>query len=89
MSDLREKALDVAIDHVGPPGMPFDPHSWRCYDQERYPIQCNCATSLAESIVPLLAAAWEEGRTLGLRQCDYEYGAAVNMPDLANPYRSR
>ena len=35
----------------------------------------------------LAARAWDEGRRLGLRQADYEMGAALNMPDLTNPYR--
>ena len=35
----------------------------------------------------LLAQAWDDGRGLGLRQADYEYGVSVRMPDLSNPYR--
>ena len=35
----------------------------------------------------LLAQAWDEGRQLGLKQADYEFGAALSMPDLTNPYR--
>lgn len=35
----------------------------------------------------LLAQAWEEGRQLGLKQADYEFGVAFSMPDLTNPYR--
>ena len=39
-------------------------------------------------LVPeLLAKAWAEGRDLGLRQADYEYGVSIRMPDLSNPYR--
>jgi hypothetical protein len=34
------------------------------------------------------AAAWEEGRRAGLRQCDWEHGAGPwkDMPDTTNPY---
>ena len=46
------------------------------------------ARVLAAVLPDLLAEAWDEGRALGLRQCDYEYGAALNMPDLRNPYRT-
>lgn len=35
----------------------------------------------------LLAQAWDEGRQLGLKQADYEFGVALSMPDLTNPYR--
>ena len=40
-----------------------------------------------ETKAALAARAWDEGRRLGLRQADYEMGAALNMPDLTNPYR--
>lgn len=34
-----------------------------------------------------LAEAWDEGRKLGLQMADWENGARVNIPCLANPYR--
>ena len=41
-----------------------------------------------EAVLPdLLAQAWGEGRQLGLKQADFEFGAALSMPDLTNPYR--
>jgi len=46
------------------------------------------ARVLAAVLPDLLADAHDEGRDLGLRQCDYEYGAALSMPDLRNPYRA-
>ena len=42
---------------------------------------------LPREVLRQKAAAWDEGRRLGLRQADYEMGAALNMPDLTNPYR--
>ena len=46
------------------------------------------AAAVADVLPDLLADAHDEGRDLGLRQCDYEYGAALSMPDLRNPYRA-
>ena len=43
--------------------------------------------SLPREVLRQKAAAWDEGHRLGLRQADYEMGAALNMPDLTNPYR--
>ena len=43
--------------------------------------------TLPREVLRQKAAAFDEGRRLGLRQADYEMGAALNMPDLANPYR--
>ena len=43
--------------------------------------------ALAAVLPGLLAQAWDEGRRLGLKQADYEFGAALSMPDLTNPYR--
>ena len=42
---------------------------------------------LPREVLRQKAAAFDEGRRLGLRQADYEMGAALNMPDLTNPYR--
>ena len=30
---------------------PSDPHSWRCYDKERYPGNCGCDRDLATYIL--------------------------------------
>ena len=43
--------------------------------------------TLPREVLRQKAAAFDEGRRLGLRQADYEMGAALNMPDLTNPYR--
>ena len=45
--------------------------------------------ALAAVLPDLLAAAWDEGRKVGLRQADWEYGVTPDpMPELANPYRT-
>ncbi len=45
--------------------------------------------ALAAVLPDLLAVAWDEGRKLGIRQADWEYGVTPDpMPDLANPYRT-
>lgn len=43
--------------------------------------------TLPAEVLRQKAAAFDEGRRLGLRQADYEMGAALNMPNLANPYQ--
>ena len=46
-----------------------------------------CERMLDAVLPELLVKAWDEGRDLGLRQADYEYGVSLGMPDLSNPYR--
>ena len=45
--------------------------------------------TLSAVLPDLLAGAWDEGRKVGLRQADWEYGVTpYPMPELANPYRT-
>ena len=45
--------------------------------------------ALSAALPDLLAGAWDEGRKVGLRQADWEYGVTpYPMPELANPYRT-
>lgn len=58
---------------------PSDPHSWRCYDKERYPGNCGCDRDLATYILAavrtdpavqdaMLAALAEGGRLVEERR---------------------
>ena len=66
-------------------GYDYDEAVKRTGHEERTNMAAHDA--LAAVLPDLLAAAFDEGRRLGLHQADYEMGAALNMPDLSNPYR--
>lgn len=49
---MRERLAAVIRDHIGGDGSaPIDPHSWRCYDKERYPGDCKCGDLLLADIL--------------------------------------
>ena len=55
MSDLRDELAEVLSNHMGDAKAPADPHSWRCYDKDRYPGDCGCrASSLVEDLLPII-----------------------------------
>ena len=91
---LASAISETASDWLGHDG-PYSPHGWRCEDKSRYPGPCGHDGEMADEVMAalgdilpgLLAQAWDEGRQLGLKQADFEFGAALSMPDLTNPYR--
>ena len=73
------------------------PHCYECSDSTwdhecPGPVPCThraAGAVLARVLPDLLADAWDEGRKVGLRQADWEYGVTPDpMPELANPYRT-
>ena len=79
-SDEDAARLDAAIgEHIGGTEDAFDPHSWRCYDKERYPGDCSCKARLRGDVLTALTPTVErirrEAKAEALREAADEVGA--------------
>ena len=62
MPDLRDELAEVLSGNMGYAKAPADPHSWRCYDKDRYPGDCGCRASLVEDLLPIIERETERAR---------------------------
>jgi hypothetical protein len=94
VGEISDAAHAAVSGHLGSDKSPFDPHSWRCYDKERYPGDCGCVGSLVQdvlaAVVPLVSAkAWQEGwdRAECMAQCwGHTDHWGEEKPYPTNPY---
>ena len=59
----RALVLDAISNSIGH-AHPSDPHSWRCYDKDRYPGPCGCDEEIADEVMGAIATLYDEAARL-------------------------